>query len=145
MISVLVADDHGIVREGLRRMLEAEIDLEVSGEARDGREVLHQVEERKPHVVVLDISMPRLGGLETLERLRTSHPDVKVVLLSVHADAPLIQSPTATIATIPIRPIPCSSTLWTHLPKITHWPGSPAVPEGPAALPPQIWRLQRQI
>ncbi len=73
-------------------MLEAESDLEVSGEARDGREVLHQVEERKPHVVVLDISMPRLGGLETLERLRTSHPDVKVVLLSVHADAPLIQS-----------------------------------------------------
>ncbi len=73
-------------------MLEAEIDLEVSGEARDGREVLHQVEERKPHVVVLDISMPRLGGLETLERLRANHPDVKVVLLSVHADAPLIQS-----------------------------------------------------
>ena len=92
MISVLVADDHGIVREGLRRMLEAEIDLEVSGEARDGREVLHQVEEQKPQVVVLDISMPHLGGLETLERLRANHPDVKVVLLSVHADAPLIQS-----------------------------------------------------
>jgi DNA-binding NarL/FixJ family response regulator len=92
MVSVLVADDHGIVREGLRRMLEAEPDFEVAGEARDGREVLQQVEEQKPEVVVLDISMPRLGGLETLERLRTKHPDVKVILLSVHGDAPFIQS-----------------------------------------------------
>jgi two-component system response regulator NreC len=92
MVSVLVADDHGIVREGLRRMLEAEPDFEVAGEARDGREVLQQVEEHKPEVVVLDISMPRLGGLETLERLRTKHPDVKVILLSVHGDAPFIQS-----------------------------------------------------
>lgn len=73
-------------------MLEAEGDVEVSGEARDGREVLQHVEEHKPQVVVLDISMPRMGGLETLERLRTSYPNVKVVLLSVHADAPFIQS-----------------------------------------------------
>ena len=92
MISVLVADDHGIVREGLRRLLEAETDLKVSGEARDGREVLEQVESEKPEVVVLDISMPRLGGLETLERLRAKHPDVKVILLSVHGDTPFIQS-----------------------------------------------------
>lgn len=92
MISVLVADDHGIVREGLRRLVEAEIDLEVSGEARDGREVLEQVEALKPEVVVLDISMPRLGGLETLERLRSSYPNVKVILLSVHGDPPFIQS-----------------------------------------------------
>jgi len=90
--SVLVADDHGIVREGLRRLLEAEDDLQVVGEARDGREVLQQVEELKPEIVVLDISMPRLGGLETLERLRSNHPDVKVILLSVHGDAPFIQS-----------------------------------------------------
>jgi len=92
MTSVLVADDHGIVREGLRRLVEAEPDLDVCAEARDGREVLELVEEHKPEVVVLDISMPRLGGLETLERLRTSYPDVKVVLLSVHADPPFIQS-----------------------------------------------------
>jgi DNA-binding NarL/FixJ family response regulator len=90
--SVLVADDHGIVREGLRRLVESEIDLEVCGEARDGREVLERVEECKPEVVVLDISMPGLGGLETLERLRSSYPDVKVILLSVHGDPPFIQS-----------------------------------------------------
>ncbi len=92
MISVLVADDHGIVREGLRRLLESEQDLKVSGEARDGREVLEQVETHQPAVVVLDITMPRLGGLETLERLRSNHPEVKVILLSVHGDPPFIQS-----------------------------------------------------
>jgi len=92
VISVLVADDHGIVREGLRRLLEDEQDLKVSGEASDGREVLEQVQAEKPQVVVLDINMPRLGGLETLERLRSNHPEVKVILLSVHGDAPFIQS-----------------------------------------------------
>ncbi len=92
MISVLVADDHGIVREGLRRLLESEDDLTVASEAGDGREVLEQVEKYQPAVVVLDITMPRLGGLETLERLRAKHPDVKVILLSVHADPPFIQS-----------------------------------------------------
>lgn len=91
MISILVADDHGIVREGLRRLLESEPDLKVVGEAGDGREVLEQVELQQPDVVVLDITMPRLGGLESLERLRASHPALKVVLLSVHAHAPVIQ------------------------------------------------------
>ena len=92
VISVLVADDHGIVREGLRRLLEAEEDVEVVCEAGDGREVLDQVEKHQPDVVVLDITMPRLGGLETLERIRSKHPGVKVILLSVHGDPPFIQS-----------------------------------------------------
>jgi len=92
MHSVLVADDHGIVREGLRRLLDAEEDLTVCGEARDGREVLEQVERCRPDCVVLDITMPRLGGLETLERIRGKHPRTKVVLLSMHADSPFIQS-----------------------------------------------------
>jgi len=92
VISVLVADDHGIVREGLRRLLEAEEDVQVVCEAGDGREVLEQVEKHQPDVVVLDITMPRLGGLETLERIRAKHPGVKVILLSVHGDPPFIQS-----------------------------------------------------
>jgi DNA-binding NarL/FixJ family response regulator len=92
VISVLVADDHGIVREGLRRLLESEQDFKVAGEASDGREVLEQVELHNPEVVVLDITMPRLGGLETLERLRAKHPETKVILLSVHGDPPFIQS-----------------------------------------------------
>jgi DNA-binding NarL/FixJ family response regulator len=92
MISVLVADDHAIVREGVRRLLEAEDDIKVCGEAADGREVLEQVEKERPDVVILDITMPRLGGLETLERLRSKQPNLKVILFSVHGDTPFIQS-----------------------------------------------------
>jgi two-component system response regulator NreC len=92
MISIVVADDHGIVREGLRRLLESEPDLKVCGEAADGREVLEQVVSTRPDVVVLDITMPRLGGLETLERIRSEHKETKVVLLSVHSDSSFIQS-----------------------------------------------------
>ena len=92
MHSVLIADDHGIVREGLRRLLEAEEDLSVCGEAADGREVLEMVERHRPDCVVLDITMPRLGGLETLERIRRKHERIRVVLLSVHSDPPFIQS-----------------------------------------------------
>ncbi|MEN8184821.1 MAG: response regulator transcription factor [Myxococcota bacterium] len=92
MLSILVADDHSIVREGLRRVIEAEADLEVCGEAGDGREVLDAVARRRPDFVILDIGMPGLGGLETLERLRATHPEVKVLLLSVHVEAPIVES-----------------------------------------------------
>jgi DNA-binding NarL/FixJ family response regulator len=92
MTSVLVADDHAVVREGLRRLIEAEPDLVVCAEAGDGNEVLQQIEEQRPDVVLLDITMPRMGGLETLERLRSKHPHVKAILLSVHSDPPFIQS-----------------------------------------------------
>lgn len=95
MIRTVVADDHGIVREGLRRILESEGDIRVCCEAVNGREVLEAVEREEPDVVVLDISMPRLGGLETLERLRARHPKVKVILLSVHGESPFIQSAVA--------------------------------------------------
>lgn len=94
-IDALIADDHSIVREGLRRLLEAEGDIDVVGEAADGREVLDLVEQHEPAVVILDITMPRLGGLETLERLRSRHPKVKVILLSMHGDPPFIQSAVA--------------------------------------------------
>lgn len=89
---VIIADDHGIVREGLRRLLESEMGIEVCAEACDGHEVLEQTEKLHPDVVILDITMPRLGGLETLERIRSKHPKIKVILLSVHSDPPFIQS-----------------------------------------------------
>lgn len=95
VIHVLLADDHGIVREGLRRLLESEPDLKVCAEASDGHEVLEQVDKHRPDVVVLDIGMPGIGGLETLERLRASHPAVKAILLSVHGDPSFIQSAVA--------------------------------------------------
>ncbi len=92
MTSILVADDHGIVREGLRRLLEAEDDFEVAGEVGDGHDVLEAVASSPPDVIVLDIGMPRMGGLETLERLRSGHGDVKVILLSARDDPPFVQS-----------------------------------------------------
>lgn len=92
MISVLVVDDHGIVREGLTRLLEADPEIKVCGQASDGREALEQAVRTRPDVVILDITMPHLGGLETLERLRIAHPAAKVILLSVHGDPPFVQS-----------------------------------------------------
>ena len=96
MITVVVADDHGIVREGVRRLIEGEPDLSVCGEAADGREVIAEVERSEPDVVVLDITMPEIGGLETLERLRAngsgSAGGPKVILLSSHDDPAFIHT-----------------------------------------------------
>jgi DNA-binding NarL/FixJ family response regulator len=92
VISVLIADDHGVVREGLRRVIEGESGVSVCAEAADGEEVLLQVERQRPDLVLLDVQMPRLGGLETLGRLRASHPSVKVILLSVRSEASLVRS-----------------------------------------------------
>lgn len=95
MISVLVADDHSIVREGLRHLIEGEEDIDICGEAADGEEVLAQVATHRPDVVILDIGMPQATGLETLEKIRAKHPDVRTILLSVHADPPMIQNAVA--------------------------------------------------
>ena len=83
---VLLVDDHKIVREGLRALLEAESDFEVVGEAGDGREAIGLVPECRPDVVVIDISMPGLDGVEATRRIRAREPDVKVLALSVHAE-----------------------------------------------------------
>jgi DNA-binding NarL/FixJ family response regulator len=92
MVSILLADDHGIVREGLRRLLAAEEDFEVVADVEDGHDVLEAVARSQPDVIVLDITMPRMGGLETLDRLRNEHGPVKVILLSARDDPPFVQS-----------------------------------------------------
>ena len=84
MIRVLVADDHGIVREGLRRLIESEEDVRVCSEAGDGREVLEQVEKHQPDVVVLDITMPRMTGLEALRELEALGAEFPVLLMTGH-------------------------------------------------------------
>lgn len=85
-LRVLLVDDHQLVREGLRRILEATSDIQVVGEAEDGRAALAAVAEHRPDVVVMDVGMHGLNGIEATQRLRQAHPSVKVVALSAHAD-----------------------------------------------------------
>ena len=85
-IRVLLADDHRLFRDGLRTLLEREADLEVVGAAADGQSVLTQIGTCRPNVVLMDVSMPGLNGLEATRHLRADHPDVAVLMLSMHAD-----------------------------------------------------------
>src|SRR5205823_11497782 len=81
-LKVLIADDHPLILQGLRRALECSDGIEVVGEARSGDEVLALVKRRSPHLVLLDLRMPGLGGLECIAELNRSSPDIKTVVLS---------------------------------------------------------------
>jgi len=83
-LRILIADDHELVRQGVRTLLEAEPGWKVVAEASDGQEAFEKAKETKPEIVVLDISMPRLSGLETARRLKRTLPQVKVLMLTVH-------------------------------------------------------------
>ena len=86
MTKVLVADDHGVVRKGLRFLLQLDPQIEVVGEANDGREALDMAEQLHPDVVVLDITMPQLNGIDAAAQLRKRDPDIGIVMLSMHCD-----------------------------------------------------------
>jgi len=81
-ITVLLAEDHTIVREGFRKMLSLEDDLEVVGEAQDGRQAVAMVKKLRPDVVLMDIAMPMLNGLEATRQILKTFPGAKVVILS---------------------------------------------------------------
>lgn len=83
-ITVLLADDHGVVREGLRRLLEESEDIRVVGEAGDGLEAVRQTELLHPQVVLMDIAMPALNGLEATRQIKDRDPSVAVVFLTMH-------------------------------------------------------------
>lgn len=85
-IRILLADDHAVLRAGLRALLNSEPDMCVVAEAGDGREALQQIEAERPDVVVLDLSMPDISGLDIIETITTEHPDTKVLVLTMHAD-----------------------------------------------------------
>lgn len=86
MIRVLLADDHTLFRSGVRRVLDAEADLEVVGETGRGQEILGLVKDTRADVVLLDVSMPGRGGLETLEELKDRNGGLKVLMLTVHPE-----------------------------------------------------------
>ena len=83
-IRVLLADDHTIVRKGLLSILEDEADLEVVGEAEDGREAIDRTKQLRPDVLVIDISMPLLTGLEATRQIKAQFPEVEVIVLTVY-------------------------------------------------------------
>jgi len=93
-ITVLLAEDHMIVREGFRKMLELENDLRVVGEAEDGRQAVAMVKKLRPAVVLMDIAMPRLNGLEATRQVLKVLPATKVVMLSAHSDDAYVKNAT---------------------------------------------------
>ena len=85
-ITVLLADDHAIVREGIRALLKSEADIEVIGEAESGRQALEMAEKLHPAVILMDIAMPQLNGLEATRQLKIASPNIKILVLSAHSD-----------------------------------------------------------
>ncbi|HLH73439.1 MAG TPA: response regulator transcription factor [Chloroflexota bacterium] len=85
-IRVLLADDHAVLRAGLRALLAGEPDMEVIGEATDGEDAIVQAQRLRPDVLVLDIAMPRVNGLEVIRRIREQGLDVKVLVLTMHSE-----------------------------------------------------------
>ena len=84
-IAVFLADDHAVVRDGLRYLLEAQPDIKVVGDAANGRQTLQLVERLRPDVAIMDIAMPELNGIEATRRIRTDCPSTQVIILSIYS------------------------------------------------------------
>src|SRR5947209_3236895 len=85
-LKVLIADDHGVVRKGLRLLLQQYPEIEVVGEAANGREVVQQASELNPNVILMDVAMPLLNGIEAAEQIRRANDQIGVIMLTMHAD-----------------------------------------------------------
>lgn len=90
MIKVLIADDHAIMRAGLRQILTATADMVVAGEATHGQSVLEQLNLLECHVILLDMSMPGLSGLDLIRRLRIGRPELQILVLSMHNEGQIV-------------------------------------------------------
>jgi DNA-binding NarL/FixJ family response regulator len=90
-LRILLADDHSIVREGLKALIDRQPDMEVVGEAVDGRAALTKAKELRPHVVVMDLSMPELNGVQATREMRGQCPEVRVLALTVHEERSYIR------------------------------------------------------
>jgi two-component system response regulator NreC len=81
---ILLVDDHALVRQGIRRIIEEKSDLRVVRELGDGLELMDALNKQKPQMIILDVSMPHLGGIEATRLIKASHPDIKVLILTLH-------------------------------------------------------------
>jgi len=84
--NIVLADDHALIREGLKKIVEGKADYKVIGEARDGLELLSLLKKLTPHLIILDISMPNLRGLEAIREIKTVHPAAKILVLTMHRE-----------------------------------------------------------
>lgn len=85
-VHLLLVDDHAVVRTGLRMLLESQSDLRIIGEASTGAEALEMAEREKPQIIVMDITLPDMSGIEVTRRLKQTHPEIAVVALTIHED-----------------------------------------------------------
>lgn len=90
VIRVLLADDHALVREGTRRLIEAENDLEVVGEAASGEEAIEMTQQLKPDIAIMDIAMPGMGGIEATRAIKADCPETAILVLSAYDDEPYL-------------------------------------------------------
>jgi DNA-binding NarL/FixJ family response regulator len=90
-LKIVLADDHQIVREGLRTLLEKNDNFQVVAEAGDGRTAVKHVDEYKPDLIVMDMMMPDLNGIEATRQIAARHPDIKIIALSMHSDKQLVK------------------------------------------------------
>ena len=86
-IRIMIADDHKIVCDGLKALLEAQPDMEIVAQAENGREAVKLAQKQKPDMVIMDVAMPDLNGLEAVRQILSTHPHIKIIALSMHADS----------------------------------------------------------
>ncbi len=89
---IVIAEDHTILREGLRALLSSNPELEVVGEAKDGQEAVRSVEKVKPHMILMDLSMPRMNGMDAIREIKKKSPETKILILTVHKTEEYIQA-----------------------------------------------------
>ena len=90
MISIILADDHVIMRDGLRHLLEEESDIEVVGEADNGREAVKISIEKNPDIVVMDVAMHDMNGIEATRQIKKENPKIKIIALSMHSERQIV-------------------------------------------------------
>lgn len=90
MITIILVDDHAIMRDGLRNLLEEESDIEIVGEANNGREAVKTVLEHKPDVVIMDIAMQDMNGIEATRQIKKEIPNTKIIALSMHSERQIV-------------------------------------------------------
>ena len=90
-MKILIADDHGIIRDGLKSLINMQSDMEVVGEAEDGRVAVQLTKEVSPDIVIMDVSMPNLNGVEAVREILRHKPDTKIIILSMHTDKYIVK------------------------------------------------------